>query len=289
MSVQQSSPVVLATQILSAASLPVIDGTPPEGSRGYQVREEKGGMVMVLPVLDGRTGPHMGAVFRARAQDEWRTMNRAARDVLTAEGWQRTEYTWDGDVFRAPGGPLDPMVKETIHVLERDGSPGYALFDVTPYAGAVRIDVVGGWNCRQLSISDVARPALYAAGFDVETVHEGEGAERPEWGTLHHLVVRPPVERREEWALAHTVRRFLQSEYTHIGWEVHMRPALPEHLPEGSAPDAHLGALLYQFNGHAVHHSRAYDYELRRAGYELQPSRHPWWRNIRILRPAAAA
>ncbi|MET9528166.1 hypothetical protein [Streptomyces coeruleorubidus] len=289
MSAQQITPVALARQILSAASLPIVDGTPPEGARGYQVREEADGTVMVLPVLDGRTGPHAGAAYRAGAQDEWTAMNRTARDVITAEGWQRTEYTWDGDVFRAPAGPLDPMVKETIHVLERDGSPGYARFDVTPYNGAARIDVVGGWNCRELSISDVARPALYAAGFEVDTVHEGEGAERQEWHTLHHLVVRPPAERREEWALAHTVRRFLESRYTHIGWDVHMRPALPEHLPEGSEPDAHLGALFYKFDGHAIHGPRAFDYSLREAGYDLQPSRHQWWRHIRILRPVPAA
>ncbi|MGW0757088.1 hypothetical protein ACWD1Y_11470 [Streptomyces sp. NPDC002814] len=288
MSTQQITPVALARQILSAASLPVIDGTPPEGARGYQVREEADGTVMVLPVLDGRTGPHAGAAYRAGAQDEWQAMNRAARDVITAEGWQRTEYTWDGDVFRAPAGPLDPMVKETIHVLERDGSPDYSRFDVTPYNGAVRIDVLGGWNCRQLSLSDVALPALYAAGFHVETVHEDDGTGRRDWHTAHHLVVRPPVERREEWALAHTIRRLLQDKERNVGWDVHMAPALPDHMPEDAAPDAHLGGLLFQFSGHAVHDAWAFDYTLRQAGYDLTPSRHKWWRHMRILRPVAA-
>ncbi|MGW7594438.1 hypothetical protein, partial [Streptomyces rubiginosohelvolus] len=193
------------------------------------------------------------------------------------------------DVFRAPAGPLAPIVKETVHVLERDGSPGYAQFDVTPYMGAARVDVTGGWNCRELSISDVALPALRAAGFSVDSVHEGEGSELRQWGTLHHLVVRPPVERREEWARAHTVRRFLQGRFTHVEWEVQMRPALPEDLPEGSEPAAHLGALFYRFDGHAIHHPQTFDDSLRELGYDLQLSRHQWWHNIRILRPVAVA
>ncbi|AWI32648.1 hypothetical protein [Streptomyces tirandamycinicus] len=283
----QTSPVALARQILSAASLPVIDGEPLEDSRGYQLRENSDGTVTVCPVLDGRPGAPANPVFRGGSMSEWRAMNRAALDAVTAEGWERTGDTWDGNVFRAPAGPLAPMVKETIHVLERDGQPGYARFDVSPYMGAVSIDVAGGWNCRELSISDVALPALHAAGFDVSTVHEGEGAERREWGTLHHLVVRPPVERREEWALAHTVRRLLQSKHTHVGWNVHMKPALPERLPEDAAPDAHRGALFFRFDGHAVHGPRDFDHTLQDAGYVLGPSRHEWWRNVRILRPAA--
>ncbi len=279
------SAIEAARQILTAAELPVIEMEPTPDAHGYLVRPgESDGTVEVCPVLDGRTGAQDGPLLRLRDRQ---TMNRAALDAITAEGWQRTDNTWDGNVFLPVAGPLAPEVKETLHVLERDGSPGYAVFDVAP-AGrdSVRVDVVGGWNCRELSLSDVALPALGAAGFEVETVHEGERAERREWHTLHHLVVRPPAERREEWALAHTVRRFLQSQYTHVGWTVHMAPARPEHLPEDAADGEHLGALLFQFDGHAVHDSRSFDYSLQKAGYALGPTRHPWWRNIRILRPA---
>lgn len=281
--------VALARQILSAASLHVLNAEPSADARGYLVRPIPDGTIRVEPVLDGRTGMPAGAVYRSGATDEWRAMQHAALDAVTAEGWERAESTWDGDVFRAPAGPLDPMVKETVHVLERDGRPGYARFDVEPYMGAVRIDVAGGWNCRELSISDVALPALHAAGFDVEVVHEGKGAERREWGTLHHLVVRPPVERREEWTLAHTVRRLIQSKHRNVRWDVHLAAALPDHMPEGSAPDAHLGALLFQFSGHAVHHAWAFDSTLRDAGFAIEPSRRPWWRHTRILRPSSAA
>jgi len=276
-----------ARQILTTAGLPVIEGTPAPDARGYQVRQgSDDGTVIVGPVLDGRTGVPGGAM-RTAAGDQWRAMNRTALDAITAEGWRRTGDTWNGNVFRPVVGPLDPMVKQTLHILERDGTPGYALFDAAPVTGAVRVDVVGGWNCRALSISDVALPALYAAGFEVESVHEGQGAERREWHTLHHLLVRPPVERRQEWALAHTIRRFLQSRYTHVGWNVHMEPARPDHLPQDAADGTHLGALLFQFDGHAIHHTRKFDGSLQEAGYSLGPSRRPWWANMRILRPAA--
>ncbi|MGA5411515.1 hypothetical protein ACPCSC_30210 [Streptomyces lavendulocolor] len=290
MPTQQSSPAATAREILAAASLSVIDGTPPEGARGYQVREEPDGTVMILPVLDGRTGAYAGASFRACAQDEWQVMNRTVRDVITAEGWERTGNTWDGDVFRAPAGPLHPLVKETVHVLERDGRPDYARFDVSLLdSGAVKVDVVGGYMSRPLSLSSVAKPALYAAGFDVDTVHEDDGTGRRDWHTAHHLVVRPPVERREEWALAHTVRRLLQARHRNVDWEVHMVPAEPSDLPAGAAPDAHRGGLLFQFSGHAVHHAWAFDFTLRDAGYAFEPSRHKWWHHTRILRPVPAA
>ncbi|MFB6505569.1 hypothetical protein ACFC07_22240 [Streptomyces sp. NPDC056099] len=290
MSSQQTSTAELARQILSAASLPVIDGELSEDSRGYRVTEQHDGMVQVSPVVDGHTTAPHGTQYRAGALTEWQNMNRTALDVLSAEGWERADVDgWDGNVFRAPAGPLHPLVKETIHVLERDGRPGYARFDVSLLdSGAVNIDVAGGYNCRQLSLSDVASPALHAAGFDVETVHEDNGTGRSDWHTAHHLVVRPPVERRAEWALAHTVRRLLQANHRNVGWDVHMAPALPDHMPEDAAPDAHLGALLFQFSGHAVHHAWTFDYTLRDAGYDLAPSRHKWWRHMRILRPVAS-
>ncbi|MEV0487312.1 hypothetical protein AB0I69_42770 [Streptomyces sp. NPDC050508] len=288
MSSQQTSTAELARQILSAASLRVIDGELSEDSRGYRVTEQHDGTVQVSPVVDGHTTAPAGAQFRAGALDEWQTMNRTALDVVTAEGWERIEDTWDGNVFRAPACELHPLVKETRHVLERDGRPGYAWFDLSLLeSDAVKVDVVGGYNCRQLSLSDVASPALRAAGFDIETVHEDDGRGRRDWHTAHHMVVRPPVERREEWAMAHTVRRLLQDKERNRGWDVHMVPALPDHMPEGSAPDAHLGGLLFQFDGHAVHHPGAFDYTLRQAGYDFAPSRHKWWRRIRILRPVA--
>ncbi|MFF4188150.1 hypothetical protein ACFYZ9_33645 [Streptomyces sp. NPDC001691] len=285
------TPAELARQILSAASLPILDGELSEDSCGYRVIEQPDGTVQVSPVLDGHTTIDMWAPsFRTGAVAEWQAMNRTVRDVVTAQGWERTEAHWNGNVFRAPAGSLHPLVKETIHVLERDGNPPYARFDVhllSARARTVLVDVAGGYNCRQLSLSDVASPALSAAGFDVETIHEADGSGRHDWNTAHHLVVRPPSERREEWALAHTVRRLLQANHRNVKWEVHMAPALPDHMPEGSAPDAHLGALMFQFSGNAVHDSGAFDYTLREAGYALAPSRHKWWRHMRILRPVA--
>ncbi|MEU3502612.1 hypothetical protein ABZ726_18240 [Streptomyces hundungensis] len=285
------TPAELARQILSAASLPVLDGELSENSFGYRVAEQPGGTVRVSPVLDGHTTtPTDWTQPRAGALAEWQTMNRTACDVVTAEGWERTDDAWGGNVFRAPAGPLHSLVRETVHVLERDGQPTYAWFDVdllSARTGTVRVDVAGGYNCRQLSLSDVASPALHAAGFDVETIHEDNGSGRRDWHTAHHLVVRPPSERREEWALAHAVRRLLQANHRNVGWEVHLSPALPSHLPEDAALDAHHGALMFQFSGHAVHDANAFDSTLLDAGYTLAPSRHKWWRHMRILRPAA--
>ncbi|MGW0562850.1 hypothetical protein ACWDZ4_20080 [Streptomyces sp. NPDC003016] len=275
-----------ARSFLSAASLPVLDENSPPDASGLRVLPYNDVCVMVAPVVEGKQGAWL--MTSTEGTNRWRVLNRQAIDVITAEGWEYVADTNDGGAFSPPVGPLLPEVKETIGVLERDGRPGYAVFDVSPHAGTVRIDVAGGWNCRELSISDVALPALHAAGFDVETVHEGEGSERREWHILHHLVVRPPSERREEWALAHRVRRLLQGSHRNVGWEVGMTPALPEHMPEGSAPDAHLGALLFHFSGHAVYHPGAFDYTLQDAGYVLGPSRFKWWRHMRILRPAPA-
>jgi len=279
--------VEAARSFLSAASLPVLDEHSPPDASGFRVLPYNDTAVMVSPVVDGQMTAPAGAQFRTGALREWENLSRNARDVMTAEGWAHIVLTWDGAAFSPPTSALHPLVKETVHVLERDGEPWYAEFDVSLLdSGAVKVDVAGGLNCRELSLSDVACPALRAAGFDVETFDVDDEISRT-WHSAHYLTVRPPVERRAEWALAHTVRRFLQANYPNVGWDVHMTPAQPEDLPEDAAPDAHLGALRYQFGGHAVHHPRAFDYTLREAGYLLTPTRHAWWHNIRILRRAA--
>ncbi|MFD7764117.1 hypothetical protein [Streptomyces microflavus] len=278
--------VEAARSFLAAASLPVLDEQSLPDASGFRVLPYNATAVLVSPVVDGQATAPAGAQFRTGALREWENLGRSAHDVVTAEGWARIAHTWDGAAYSPPVGTLHPLVKETLHVLERDGDTGYAAFDVSLLdSGAVRIDVAGGYNCRELSLSDVAGPALSAAGFESETF-DVDGEISRTWGTAHHLVVRPPTERREEWALAHTVRRFLQAERRHVGWGVHMTPAQPDDLPEDAAPGAHLGALRYQFDGHAVHDPRAFDYTLRQAGYVLTPTRHAWWHNIRILRRA---
>jgi hypothetical protein len=272
-----------ARAILAAASLPLLEEPFADDAEGLTVRPHgDGSTVLVATVVGGRIGGGYGTAYPVGADMRCGALSRQALDAITAEGWERREYRFEGGVFAPPAGPLHPLVKETIAVLERHGQPGYSRFAVSLLeSGNVRVDVVGGWDCRELSLNDVASPALYAAGFTVERKPEGQTG----WFGVEHLEVRPPAERREEWALCHTVRRFLQSEFTNVGWDVAFEPAQESHMPDGAAPGSHLGALLFQFSGHAIHSPYSFDFALRRAGYAIEPGRFRW---RRILRPLPA-
>lgn len=276
-----------ARTFLTAASLPVLDKSSPPEASGFRVLPYNDTAVMVSPVVDGLQGTADGTALRPGWMRRWENMARQARDVITAEGWGRVADTWDGVAFSPPVHTLHPLVQETVHVLERDSLPLYAEFGVSLLdSGRVGVDFVDGLYCRQLAFSDVAAPALHSAGFDINTVDFDGGTDCRTWDMADHLVVCPPVERRDEWALAHTVRRLLQAQHGNPGRSLYLVPAESSHLPEDSAPEAHLGSLLFQFPGHAVHGQWTFDLTLRKAGYTLGPTRQEKRRDMRILRPA---
>lgn len=276
-----------ARSFLSAVPLPVLDEPSPPDASGFRVLPYNAVAVTVAPVVDGLRGTWDGTALRPGWTERWRNMDRQARDVITAAGWGRVADTPDGGSYSPPVAPLHPLVQETVHVLERDGQPYNAEFDVSLLdSGAVKVDVVGGLYSHQFALSDVAAPALYAAGFDFNTVdYDGETSSRS-WCMAHHLVARSPMERRKEWALAHTVRRLIQAEHRDPGRSLYIAPAEPSDLPEGSAPDAHLGALFFQFPGRAADGPGAFDLTLQKAGHTLGPTRHERQHHVRILRPA---